>query len=104
MKTVQIMWILNITPDSFYDGGNFLDISDAKDQIEKMIDDGVWIIDVWGFSSRPGAEMPTVEEELSRILPVMEMNRSMIYTHAHTMNSMRYAKQSSVWWCDRWDI
>ena len=67
------MWILNITPDSFYDGGNFLDITKAQKQIEKMIDEGAWIIDVGWFSSRPWAEMPSVQEELSRILPVMEL-------------------------------
>ena len=73
MKTAQLMWILNITPDSFYDGGNFLDITKAQNQIEKMIEDGVDIIDVGWFSSRPGAQMPSVVEELSRILPVMEL-------------------------------
>ncbi len=72
----QIMWILNITPDSFYDGGNFLNPEKAKLQIEKMIADGVNIIDVGGFSSRPWSQMPTVEEELSRILPVMEILES----------------------------
>ncbi len=71
--TPQIMWILNITPDSFYDGGNFLLPDDAKNQIEKMIDEGVDLIDVGWFSSRPGALMPEIDEELRRILPVMEL-------------------------------
>ena len=73
MKTPQIMWILNITPDSFYDGGNFLLPDDAKNQIEKMVAEWVDIIDVGGFSSRPWALMPEIEEELRRILPVMEL-------------------------------
>ncbi|USN59416.1 MAG: dihydropteroate synthase [Candidatus Peribacteria bacterium] len=65
--------MLNITPDSFYDGGRYLRVEDAKQQIEKMIAEGVDIIDVGGFSSKPGTTLPTVEEELGRILPVLDV-------------------------------
>lgn len=69
----KIMWILNITPDSFYDWGNFLDVQKVKLQIEKMIFECADIIDVWWFSSRPWSVMPTVEEELSRIIPILDL-------------------------------
>ena len=67
------MWILNVTPDSFYDGGQFIDSESARHHIETMIAQWVDIIDVWGFSSRPGAKIPSVEQELSRIIPVLEV-------------------------------
>lgn len=68
----KIMWILNITPDSFYDWWSFVILEEAKSQIEKMISSSVDIIDVWGFSSRPWSKMPSVKEELERILPILE--------------------------------
>lgn len=74
MKNIpKIMWILNITPDSFYDGWNYNNKEDAKEKIEQMISEWVDIIDVWWFSSRPWSIMPSVEEELSRILPVLDI-------------------------------
>lgn len=69
----KIMWILNITPDSFYDGWEFNNEYKAKIQIEKMILEWVDIIDVGWFSSRPGSVMPSISEELSRILPVLNI-------------------------------
>ena len=66
------MWILNITPDSFYDWGEYFDLENSKIKINKMIDDGVDIIDVWAFSSRPWAIIPSVKEELNRLLPVLD--------------------------------
>lgn len=72
MKQI-IMWILNITPDSFFDGGKYLNIEDALQQIQTMQEQWVDIIDVWGFSSRPGSIMPSVQVELSRIIPVLDI-------------------------------
>ena len=70
---IEIMWILNITPDSFFDGGKYTWLQDAKKQIDKMISEGVDVIDVWGFSSRPWAKIPSIEVELSRIIPILEL-------------------------------
>jgi dihydropteroate synthase len=67
-----IMGILNVTPDSFSDGGRFLSVDDAVVQAEKMISEGADIIDVGGESTRPGGEPVTVEEEIERVVPVIE--------------------------------
>lgn len=68
-----IMGILNITPDSFYDGGRFTDNDAILQQVQKMLDEGASIIDVGGMSSRPGAENIPLKEELDRVLPVIEL-------------------------------
>lgn len=67
-----VMGILNITPDSFYDGGKFNSLEKALAATEQMLEAGAKIIDIGGMSSRPGAEMITVEEELRRVLPIVE--------------------------------
>jgi len=67
-----VMGILNLTPDSFYDGGKYNDENDILRQVEKMLREGATIIDVGGMSSRPGAEFVAVEEEKRRVLPVLE--------------------------------
>lgn len=66
------MGILNATPDSFSDGGKFRTASDAIAQAERMIANGVDIIDIGGESTRPGAEPVPLQEELDRVLPVIE--------------------------------
>ena len=70
--TPKIMGIVNVTPDSFYDGGHYSCVHKAIDHIKRIIDDGVDIIDIGGASSRPGAEPVSIEEELRRIIPVIE--------------------------------
>lgn len=67
-----IMGILNVTPDSFSDGGQFLSVDDALAQAERMISDGADIIDVGGESTRPGGEPVSVAEEIERVVPVIE--------------------------------
>lgn len=67
-----IMGILNVTPDSFSDGGHFLDLNHALAHAEQMISAGADIIDVGGESTRPGGEPVTIEEELERVIPVIE--------------------------------
>ena len=67
-----VMGILNVTPDSFYDGGRYVRREQALAQARKMVEEGAAIIDVGGESSRPGAEAITAEEELERIIPVVE--------------------------------
>jgi dihydropteroate synthase len=66
-----IMGILNVTPDSFSDGGLFNDVDTAVAHVKKMISDGADLIDVGGESSRPGSEPLSEKEELTRILPVV---------------------------------
>jgi dihydropteroate synthase len=66
-----VMGILNVTPDSFSDGGKYLDPKDAIARGIEMLNEGVDIIDVGGESTRPGAQRITAEEELNRVLPVI---------------------------------
>jgi dihydropteroate synthase len=67
-----IMGILNVTPDSFSDGGTYNEVNLALEQAEKMILDGADIIDVGGESTRPGAQTVSVEEELQRVIPIIK--------------------------------
>ncbi len=67
-----IMGILNVTPDSFYDGGKFGNLDETLRQVEKMLKEGATIIDVGGMSSKPGAEIISVDTEKQRVLPVLE--------------------------------
>ncbi|MBD1429502.1 dihydropteroate synthase [Sphingobacterium litopenaei] len=67
-----IMGILNITPDSFFDGGKHNSLENAIDHASHMINDGVDIIDVGAYSSRPGAPMISSQEEIDRAIPIIE--------------------------------
>ena len=67
-----IMGILNVTPDSFSDGGKFVDPDDAVKQALRMQDEGADIIDIGGESTRPGAEKVSVDDEIRRVIPVIE--------------------------------
>ena len=71
-KRTYIMGVLNVTPDSFSDGGRFLNPDDAVKRALEMQAQGADIIDIGGESSRPGAEPVSVEEELRRVVPVLE--------------------------------
>lgn len=68
----QVMGILNITTDSFSDGGLFIDHDQAKAQAERMLEEGATIIDIGGESTRPGAAPVTEQQELDRVIPVIE--------------------------------
>lgn len=68
----QIMGILNVTPDSFSDGGQFTSLPQALRQVDHMIQAGATFIDVGGESTRPGAADVSVQEELDRVIPVIE--------------------------------
>jgi dihydropteroate synthase len=68
----KVMGILNITPDSFFDGGKHNSVNDALSQTEKMLAEGATFIDVGAYSSRPGAKHISETEELERILPIVE--------------------------------
>ena len=67
-----VMGVLNVTPDSFHDGGKYERLADALAQAEAMVEAGADIIDVGGESTRPGADPVEIEEELDRVLPVVE--------------------------------
>ena len=66
------MGIVNITPDSFSDGGKFMNLNSALDHATRMVDEGADIIDVGGESTRPGANPVSLEEERRRVLPLIE--------------------------------
>ncbi len=71
-KKTYIMGILNVTPDSFSDGGKFYSVEDAVSHAIEMVQDGAGIIDVGGESTRPGHKPVSVEEELRRVIPVIQ--------------------------------
>lgn len=71
-----VMGILNVTPDSFSDGGRFSQLDSALRQAESMVEQGAAIIDVGGESTRPGAQGVSGQEELDRVIPVIEAVRS----------------------------
>ncbi|MFZ2726300.1 MAG: dihydropteroate synthase [Methylococcaceae bacterium] len=75
MSKPQLMGILNVTPDSFSDGGRYSDIDLAVKQAQKMISEGADIIDVGGESTRPNAEPVEAEEQIRRVVPVIEAIR-----------------------------
>jgi dihydropteroate synthase len=72
LSNPQVMGILNVTPDSFSDGGQFIAPDAALIQAKQMVADGAAIIDVGGESTRPGADIISIEEEISRVVPVIE--------------------------------
>lgn len=77
-KKTMIMGILNVTPDSFSDGGRYNDLDRAVEQAIKMVKDGADIIDIGGESTRPGHTSVSEEEEIRRVVPVIEAVRAAI--------------------------
>ncbi len=71
-----IMGILNVTPDSFSDGGRYVSLDAALAQVERMIAEGADVIDIGGESTRPGAELVPEAEEMERVMPVIEAVRA----------------------------
>ncbi|MGV7931216.1 MAG: dihydropteroate synthase [Spirochaetota bacterium] len=71
-KRPRIMGIVNVTPDSFYDGGKYFDTASAKEHAGRLCDEGADIIDIGGESSRPGAKRISEQEEIDRVCPVIE--------------------------------
>jgi dihydropteroate synthase len=72
LSTPKVMGVLNLTPDSFYDGGKFKNDKEALEQVEKNIQDGMDILDIGAYSSRPGANHISEEEELKRLSSVLQ--------------------------------
>ena len=73
-----IMGILNVTPDSFSDGGKYSGLDDALMQVERMLDEGVDIIDIGGESTRPGSDSVTPAEQIQRVIPVITAIRQQL--------------------------
>jgi len=69
--TTRVMGILNVTPDSFYDGGRYAHVEKAVERALQMVQEGAAIIDIGGESTRPGADPVPIEEERQRVLPVI---------------------------------
>ena len=72
LSVPRVMGILNVTPDSFSDGGRFLVADDALIQAERMVAEGADILDIGGESTRPGASAVSLDEEMARVLPLIE--------------------------------
>lgn len=72
MGRPQVMGVLNVTPDSFSDGGRYLDPAAAEDRARQMLEEGAALIDIGGESTRPGAAPVEASAELARVLPVIE--------------------------------
>ncbi len=72
LTSPKVMGILNVTPDSFSDGGFFANIDNALKQAAKMVEQGATIIDIGGESTRPGADDVSVQNELDRVIPIIE--------------------------------
>ena len=68
----HLMGILNVTPDSFYDGGKYNSLSQAERKAIEIEEEGADIIDIGGVSTRPGSQAPSVEEEIDRVIPVIK--------------------------------
>ena len=83
-----VMGVVNVTPDSFSDGGQWFEPSDAVAHGLRLVAQGADIVDVGGESTRPGAERPTVDEELRRVLPVVrELATSGVVVSVDTMRA-----------------
>ena len=81
-KRTYIVGILNVTPDSFSDGGDFNKLETGLAQAKKMVKAGADMIDIGGQSTRPGSEVVSIDEELNRVLPIIKvlkvLNRDLI--------------------------
>ena len=73
LNTPKVMGILNVTPDSFYDGGRFKDEKSMLIQVEKLLKEGATFIDIGAYSSRPGADFVSEDEELKRLIPIVTL-------------------------------
>lgn len=73
LATPKVMGILNVTPNSFFDGGKYKNDSEILSSVEKMLNDGATFIDIGAYSSKPSAEFVSEEEELQRIVPIVNL-------------------------------
>lgn len=73
LSTPKVMGIVNVTPDSFFDGGKLTNSEEIVAQVEKMLHDGATFIDLGGYSSKPGAEFVSEIEEVNRVIPIVKL-------------------------------
>ena len=73
LSTTKVMGIVNVTPDSFFDGGKLTNSNEIVLQVDKMLRDGATFIDLGGYSSKPGAEFVSEAEELNRVVPIVKL-------------------------------
>lgn len=73
LSTPKVMGILNLTPDSFYDGGKYKNENEILKKVEKMLIEGATFVDLGAYSSRPGADHITIEQEKKRMLPIVSL-------------------------------
>jgi len=90
MKKIEVMGILNITPDSFYDGGKYFSLESAIKHAETLISEDADIIDVGGESTRPNSEPISVEEELKRVIPVIKEIKKIFPNITVSVDSYKY--------------
>ena len=95
-KHTAIMAILNVTPDSFSDGGSYKSMDDVRHRVQQMIKEGAEIIDIGGESTRPGHVQISDDEEIARVVPVVEC----LKTEEQAWRSGFYLKsgQSGFWY------
>ena len=85
-----IMGILNLTPDSFYDGGRYTNLDQIISRVQTMIDEGVDIIDLGAFSSRPGSQLISLKEEEKRLFPALIKIRELFPKVTLSIDTYRY--------------
>ena len=73
LSTPKVMGIVNVTPDSFFDGGKLTNSNEIVLQVEKMLSEGATFIDLGGYSSKPGADFVSEAEELNRVVPIVKL-------------------------------
>ena len=73
LSTPKVMGILNVTPNSFFDGGKYSDEKSILNQVDKMLNDGATFLDIGAYSSKPNAEFVSEKEEINRIIPVLKL-------------------------------
>lgn len=73
LSTPKVMGIVNVTPDSFFDGGKLTNSNEIVLQVDKMLRDGATFVDLGGYSSKPGAEFVSEAEELNRVVPIVKL-------------------------------
>jgi dihydropteroate synthase len=91
------MGVLNVTPDSFSDGGEFFRLDEALRRAERMVEEGADILDVGGESTRPGAAPVSVQEEIDRIVPVIEALHSRVSLPISVDTSKAEVMRAAVW-------
>lgn len=72
LSSPKVMGILNVTPNSFFDGGKYADEKSLLTQVEKILTDGATFIDIGAYSSKPSAEFVTENEEIERLIPIVK--------------------------------